>query len=608
VKNNAKQYPKVFYFLTPFLAIFLTLVAIELFLTILHPIPFSGEGNIFFIPDPYTGYRLKPNSVCLSYNNIPTIVNSEGHRDKKITFEKGDDVFRILVLGDSFTVAHNVPQENSYPKILEGFLNKQSNKTYEVVNAGVGGWEPFQYAQYYFYYGKQLNPDLILIGFFVGNDTYNQYTEVSQTMTAVNGRLLHREKAESKFIKLKVFFYEKLHLARLILNKGIIATNDNKKSFARKDCEDFTKFYIRLQRIRVKNHLKRRQHLYNRARNSIHQIYRIKKDADYSSIPLVVALIPDELQINPALQKVVVDDDMRNRYDFKMPQPMLVEMFRDSDVGTIDLLPAFIKDPRCLYLNDTHWTSEGHKLAASIIYEEIFDCLRDDDNDRIVNSLDNCPATPNPNQEDIDEDMIGDICDSCIDTDGDDYGNTGFSNTCIEDNCPYTHNSDQKDGDEDGIGDACEPSGFEEHQLEAEHAVTIVSPLEVAYDKNASKEKYIHAPNGTENQYTPSPIMAIYKVTISQAGAYILRGRVIASNDKDDSFFVQIDNGLDNLWEVEIGDYWHWDEINDRDGADPVKFILTEGMHTIKVKLREDGTKLDKLLLTNVIEFVPKSK
>jgi len=310
VKNKANHYPIVFYFLTPFLSIFLTLVAIELFLVFFYPIPFSIGGNIYFASDPYTGYRLKPNSLSYFRNDMPLAVNSKGHRDNEISFEKGDDTFRILVLGDSFTMGYKVLQEEAYPQILESLLNRQSNITYEVVNAGVGGWEPFQYAQYYFYYGKKLNPDLILIGFFVGNDTYNQYTEVSHTRRVVNERLFDRKKAESKFIKLKVFFYEKLHLARLILNKNIMATSGNKWNFARNDCDNFTKGYISHQRKRVNDHLnRRRKHLYNRAKNSIYQISRIKKDADYSSIPLVVALIPAERQINPALQKMIVDED-----------------------------------------------------------------------------------------------------------------------------------------------------------------------------------------------------------------------------------------------------------------------------------------------------------
>jgi len=62
------------------------------------------------------------------------------------------------------------------------------------------------------------------------------------------------------------------------------------------------------------------------------------------------------------------------------------------------------------------------------------------------------------------------------------------------------------------------------------------------------------------------------------------------------------------LWEIEPGHYWHWDAVNDRDNADPVQFSLTEGVHAIKIKLREDGTKLDKMLLINNAAFVPQGK
>jgi hypothetical protein len=48
---------------------------------------------------------------------------------------------------------------------------------------------------------------------------------------------------------------------------------------------------------------------------------------------------------------------------------------------------------------------------------------------------DNCPATYNPNQTDMDADGYGDICD----------------------NCPDLYNPNQTDTDGDGVGDACEP-------------------------------------------------------------------------------------------------------------------------------------------------------
>jgi hypothetical protein len=56
---------------------------------------------------------------------------------------------------------------------------------------------------------------------------------------------------------------------------------------------------------------------------------------------------------------------------------------------------------------------------------------------------------------------------------------------------------------------------------------------------------------------------------------------------------------------VSAGKHWHWDEVNSYPTTDPLKFFLAEGKHTVRVKLREDGTKLDKLLLTNNMDFVP---
>jgi hypothetical protein len=144
--------------------------------------------------------------------------------------------------------------------------------------------------------------------------------------------------------------------------------------------------------------------------------------------------------------------------------------------------------------------------------------------------------------------------------------------------------------------------------LETEDANLITHPTRVAYDQYASNGKYIEIPNGTGNHYSPGPIMAVYFVRIARSGDYLLWGRVRAQNTRDNTFFVQIDNGIDNLWEVEAGEQWHWDEINHRSAIDPVIFPLTKGVHAIKIKVREDGTQIDKLLLTNNIDFVPNGK
>jgi hypothetical protein len=75
--------------------------------------------------------------------------------------------------------------------------------------------------------------------------------------------------------------------------------------------------------------------------------------------------------------------------------------------------------------------------------------VADSDRDQIPDDLDNCPGTPNPDQEDLDADGRGDVCDDDDDDDGVEDGS---------DNCPIIDNPDQRDGDLDGLGDICDPS------------------------------------------------------------------------------------------------------------------------------------------------------
>jgi len=70
----------------------------------------------------------------------------------------------------------------------------------------------------------------------------------------------------------------------------------------------------------------------------------------------------------------------------------------------------------------------------------------DSDGDNVIDDVDNCPAVPNQDQNDVDEDGEGDACD---DDDNDSVLN-------INDNCPTVANTDQANFDQDGFGDACD--------------------------------------------------------------------------------------------------------------------------------------------------------
>ncbi len=150
---------------------------------------FPQAKRPLFIPHPFLGC-LHPRHTHLTYTfdesekiRIPHQTNSWGLMGKEFARVKDPGTFRILVMGDSFTEALQVPDDQNYCVLLEKQLNQRfasTGKRIEVINAGISGFSPISY---YLLYKKMLagfNSDLVIVQLFA-NDVYedNKLTATS---------------------------------------------------------------------------------------------------------------------------------------------------------------------------------------------------------------------------------------------------------------------------------------------------------------------------------------------------------------------------------------------------------------------------------------------
>ncbi len=90
--------------------------------------------------------------------------NSWGFRDVEHDTEKDDDVFRILIIGDSFTLGYGIDDfEDAYPRLLQ----KRLGNDYEVITLAKAGYSTIDELDVLNSIGINLNPDLIVLGLLI---------------------------------------------------------------------------------------------------------------------------------------------------------------------------------------------------------------------------------------------------------------------------------------------------------------------------------------------------------------------------------------------------------------------------------------------------------
>jgi lysophospholipase L1-like esterase len=130
-----------------------------------HILPYHMQG---MVDDPQLGYK-HPESVTYMLGASQVSINAHGLRDADIPYTKPDNEKRILVLGDSVTFGWGVSQGEAFSDQMEPLLRGQTGVQWQVINAGINGYNTEQEAAYLRLEGMRYSPDYVLL-IYVSND------------------------------------------------------------------------------------------------------------------------------------------------------------------------------------------------------------------------------------------------------------------------------------------------------------------------------------------------------------------------------------------------------------------------------------------------------
>ena len=281
--------------------------------------------------------------------------NARGYTDRE-PLADASGVVRIVALGDSFAYGI-VGYEANFLTQLEAELAARVGAPVEVVNLGLPNLQPKDYLQLLVDEGLALHPDLVLVCLFAGND----FTKPSNT-TYFDGR---NWRVVAFAMRLFGFARERERAREAgLAGAEPEGWKTSAGTFSEEAYFGVARSYVPLLRRAPSEAIRRA----DEATLSI----LAELVAVAAPTPVAVAVLPDELQVNPELRASVLaalglsEDDL----DLERPARVTREGLEARGVAVIDLLPALVAAEReapTYAPRDSHWNARGNAIAARVI-------------------------------------------------------------------------------------------------------------------------------------------------------------------------------------------------------------------------------------------------
>jgi hypothetical protein len=369
-----------------------------------------GNSRDFYDYDPLLGWKNVPNTDRIRLvrakgnTKIHYKINSKGIRGPEYSYEKADNEYRILFLGDSYAEGYVVEFDDLFSEVMTRKLNSMRKGVhFQAINSGTSGWSTDQELLFFQNEGKKYGPDLTILMFYQNDLAYNNqpkdfgmsykplFKEMNGELVLTNVPVPKPDKViitdqladdeMSLFKRLKLWLHKRSYLYAFV--KERIRNTYFLNSLA---------IRLGLKEIPVKEDelLPREFNVWKKEYNkSVREswyiteamLVKLQEDADLIGSRLLVVIVPHEASVYPEIWGKIKNNYGYSDEDWDIDQ-ISIELEAICKKNGIDFLdPTEIirarakelrRDKRRLYdpLNE-HWNQEGNKFIGELLADYI---------------------------------------------------------------------------------------------------------------------------------------------------------------------------------------------------------------------------------------------
>lgn len=318
-----------------------TLVLLEMGLRLFN---YFRPSSLFYT-DSYSRYRGQPGAPHLDSH-----LNSRGFNDVDYELSKPLGVYRVAAIGDSVAFGV-VPYRANYLTLLEAELAPDGR--IEVINLGVPGTEPKDYLAILLEEGLAFRPDLVMVGFFIGNDFESAA----------------KKPHEHSYVATSFYFLWRVWGAGM---PAVVRTDSSAASYDDDEPSFAWDRFLEIEVDRAKIYSRDEAGLRAPMTRAVGYLRDMRDISRRAGADILVVLLPDEVQVDEELRDQVVraHRSTGDQFDFRLPNRLLAVELSKEGIPFLDVLPVFEQEGRHTRLykpRDTHWNLAGNRLAAATI-------------------------------------------------------------------------------------------------------------------------------------------------------------------------------------------------------------------------------------------------